>query len=106
MTDPLSAQLPLTDVKTNLSVVSRRSSAAGAHAETAVKHAQYGGGEEIVVQTYATDAEAVIGHARWLSALSGRQLPDLLVDVSISAAAINRDQREGNGWRKKVRTRA
>ncbi len=50
--------------------------------ETAVMHPEYNNGGFVVVETYNTKAEAEVGHAKWVAAMTAAELPTELVDVS------------------------
>ena len=50
--------------------------------ETAVRHKGYNNGEWIIVELYEVEAEALLGHKKWVKVMTSRDLPKQLVDVS------------------------
>jgi len=51
--------------------------------ETAVAHPEYCNDDEmVIVQLYESEAEAILGHNKWVKLMTSKKLPDQLIDVS------------------------
>ena len=55
--------------------------------ETAIGHPKYNDAKLIIVEMYDTKGEAQAGHKRWVTTMTGEQLPSVLKDVSSSGIA-------------------
>jgi hypothetical protein len=49
--------------------------------ETAVEHPEYNDGAIVIVGVYDSEADARVGHAKWVERMTGDDLPEELVDV-------------------------
>jgi len=49
--------------------------------ETAITHPAYNSGKWVIVETYATEELAKVGHAKWVRTMTAPELPDRLFDV-------------------------
>jgi len=68
--------------------------------ETAVSHRRYDNGEWIIVELYEVEAEAILGHNKWVKAMVSNGLPEQLVDVSKVTVCQFKDKLEkGKNWR-------
>ncbi len=68
--------------------------------ETAVSHRGYNNGEWIIVELYELEADAIIGHKKWVNVMTADNLPEQLVDVSKIIVCQLKDKLEkGEGWR-------
>lgn len=54
--------------------------------ETAISHEAYNSGSWIVVEEYDTEAEANLGHKKWVRKMTSKKLPKSLKDVTTSGA--------------------
>lgn len=53
--------------------------------ETAVEHAEYNGGEMVIVEAYDTFEQSVEGHQKWVNIMTTEPLPMQLADCHNSA---------------------
>jgi len=68
--------------------------------ETAVSHLGYNEGEWVIVELYETEAEAILGHKKWIKIMTSDNLPEQLTDVSKAAVCQFKDKlEEGEDWR-------
>lgn len=68
--------------------------------ETAISHRGYRNGEWIIVELYEIEADAILGHNKWVKIMVSDNLPKQLVDVSRVIACQLKDKLEdGEGWR-------
>jgi len=68
--------------------------------ETAILYRRYNNGEWIIVELYGIEAEAILGHNKWVKTMASNDLPEQLVDVSKVFVCQLKDKLEkGRGWR-------
>ncbi len=68
--------------------------------ETAVSHRGYDNGEWIIVELYKLEAEAILGHNKWVKAMVSDDLPEQLVDVSkVTVCQLKDKLNKGKNWR-------
>ena len=67
--------------------------------ETAIKHPFYNEGKWVIVQTYNSKEEAIIGHKEWVVRMTSNALPHELTDVAENFASKLCDI-FGDDWRK------
>lgn len=48
--------------------------------ETAVSHAEYNDGKWVIMESYDTEDQALVGHQKWVDTMTAESLPDILVD--------------------------
>lgn len=68
--------------------------------ETAISYRGYNNGEWIIVELYEVEAEALLGHNKWVKAMVSDGLPKQLTDVSKVLVCRLKDRLgKGEGWR-------
>ena len=67
--------------------------------ETAIKHPSYNEGEWVIVETYKTKEEAIIGHKKWVDIMTSNILPRKLKDASTSFPSMLLDILDKDDWR-------
>jgi hypothetical protein len=88
------------DEATGLVVSTARVSDSDRPYETAIGHPGYNDGKYVIVEMYDTHEEAEAGHARWVGAMTGGDLPKSLRDVSEAEIAKLVDAASPeDGWR-------
>lgn len=68
--------------------------------ETAIKYPLYNKGDWIIVQTYNSKEETIIGHREWVERMTANALPHELTDVSDNMVSMLCDMADDN-WRTK-----
>lgn len=66
--------------------------------ETAISHKGYRDGEWIIVEIYEIEANAILGHNKWVKIMTSDNLPEQLTDVSKIPVCKLKDRSE-KGWR-------
>ena len=67
--------------------------------ETGVLHSDYNNGLWIIVELYKDEAEATIGHNKWVKVMTQEELPYQLKDVSDIIITKIIDKVDGDKWR-------
>jgi len=68
--------------------------------ETGILHPEYNDGKWIIVELYDTKEAAQTGHDEWVKKMTSGELPEKLVDVSLTIIAAMLDDECGdNEWR-------